>query len=141
MIVLSDIERLRVRRRWLAVAYVVFVMLFGSSCAMAATDVTHNIVQISFGSSALAALPLYLINVLVHWATSYSKAEREHRWYQAACRFPGFPDTDRSDACTSCNQSVCFWSSSKGRRRQHGRTIGATSIHRFKKSPSMSTSR
>jgi len=59
----SDIERLRARRRWLAVAYVAFVALFGSSCAMAASGVTHNFVLASFGMSALAALPLYIINV------------------------------------------------------------------------------
>lgn len=68
MKMLGDIDRLRMRRRKLVVAYMAFVATFGSSCAMAASGEVHSTVLTSFGLSALSAVLLYILNVLVHFS-------------------------------------------------------------------------
>ena len=138
---LSDIERLRARRRWLAVAYVAFIAFFSSSCAMAATDVTHNFLLVSFGSSALAALPLYIINVLVHWATRLVKPGASTVGIkQLVVSLVFFTPIEAALVLPAINLFV----SGQVLRASAGTTavpLEPPRYIRFKKSPSMSTSR
>lgn len=62
----TDARRLRAWRRRLFMAYVAFLILFGSSLAMAASGADHSSTLAGFAVSALPALPLFIINLIVH---------------------------------------------------------------------------
>lgn len=66
MIQSATLGKLRAWRRRLFMAYFCFIALFASSLAMAASGIIHQTVLAGFGFCALAALPLLIINLVVH---------------------------------------------------------------------------
>jgi hypothetical protein len=64
----SEISRLQTMRRRLLVAYATFVAAFATACTMAASDASHDRVLAMFALAAVVALPLFVLNVLVHAA-------------------------------------------------------------------------
>ncbi len=66
MRIVADLNRLRAWRRRLFMAYFAFLILFGSSLAMTASGVDHSSTLAGFAVSALLALPLFIVNLVVH---------------------------------------------------------------------------